>query len=499
MRFFKKYRFGIIFFVLITILFFFLRLYRIDSLPIFTDEAIYTRWSQIARYDASWRFISLTDGKQPMFVWADTILMRVINDPLLAGRLVSVVTGFFTMIGLFFLGKEIFKNYWVGIISSFLYVIFPFALVYDRMALYDSMVGTFAVWSLYLEILLIRKIRLDVALILGMVIGMGVLTKTSAFFSIYLLPFSLILFDFKTKKRVNLFFKWIGLALVSVILAYAVYSILRLSPFFHIISDKNSIFVYPFNEWLTHPFTYLHGNIKGVWNWFWIYMTWPFIILIILSFVVDPKRLREKLLLFIWFIVPFLGLALFGRTMYPRFIFFMTLPLLPLIALSLIKIAMVIKKPIFIVIIFLGLCFFALRSDYYILTDFARAPIPYLDLEQYINGWPSGSGIKEAIAYLSEKSSNKKIYVATEGTFGSLPTYSVEIYLGDNKNVEKRGVWPVPDQIPQDLPERAKTMPVYFIFNETQVVPKWPQLKLIKEYQKGIGDSYMRFYEVVPQ
>ena len=137
----------------------FLRLTNIMNLPIFTDEAIYTRWSQIARYDASWRFISLTDGKQPMYVWWDMVFMHLVHDPLLAGRLVSVVCGVLSMIGLYFLGKEIFKNKWVGLVSAALYVLFPFALVYDRMAMYDTMVGTFTIWSFYLEILLVQNPR----------------------------------------------------------------------------------------------------------------------------------------------------------------------------------------------------------------------------------------------------------------------------------------------------------------------------------------------------
>src|SRR6266852_1654782 len=140
MKFIKKYKFEIIFGVCIVALYFVLRVYHILSLPVFTDEAIYVRWSQIAKQDANWRFISLTDGKQPMFVWIALVLMHVIHDPLLAGRMVSVFSGFVTTVGLFFLGKELFRNRWVGLLSSFLYVIYPFGLVYDRMALYDSLV-----------------------------------------------------------------------------------------------------------------------------------------------------------------------------------------------------------------------------------------------------------------------------------------------------------------------------------------------------------------------
>ena len=70
---------------LLFILYFATRLYNILDLQMFTDEAIYTRWSQIARFDANWRFISLTDGKQPSFVWINMVIMRLVDDPLLAG------------------------------------------------------------------------------------------------------------------------------------------------------------------------------------------------------------------------------------------------------------------------------------------------------------------------------------------------------------------------------------------------------------------------------
>ncbi|MDP3988160.1 MAG: glycosyltransferase family 39 protein [Candidatus Levybacteria bacterium] len=492
----KKHRFEFLIFIFLSLAFFGTRIFRIETLPLFTDEAIYTRWSQIARYDAAWRFISLTDGKQPLFVWFDMVFMRFIKDPLLAGRAVSVMAGFFSMIGLFFLGREVFKNKWIGIITSLLYLIFPFALVYDRMALYDSLVGTFAIWVLYLEILLIRKRRLDIALILGMVLGLAVLTKTSGFFGIYLLPFSLLIIDLNNKKKLDNIFRWGGLAIISVILAYAYYSILRLSPFFHIISDKNSIFVYPIGEWVQHPFNFFWGNLLGVWDWFLKYTTWPIIILMFGSLFVARKYTREKLLLIVWFLAPFTALALFGRVLYPRFIFFMTLSLLPLVSLSIYSISQRVKNKWLFGVCFLLLVGLVLRSDYYILTDFARAPIPSSDLEQYINGWPAGGGVKEVVSFLQQESQKGKIYVATEGTFGSLPTYIIEIYLGDNKNVEKRGIWPLPPEIPKDLTSLAKKMPTFFIFNNSQSPPAgWP-LRFIAKYQKGIGDSYMSLYQV---
>lgn len=497
MNFIKKYRFEIIFFLFLTFIFFFSRLYQIGSLPLFTDEAIYVRWSQIARYDAAWRFISLTDGKQPSFIWMAMIVMRLVSDPLVGVRLVSVVAGFATMIGLFFLGSTVFRSRWIGLLSSVLYVVFPMSLVYDRMALYDSLVGTFAVWGLFMAILLVRTLRLDVALFLGMVAGGAVLTKTSGFFTIYLLPFLLFLFDWKKnniQKRLVIF---LGLSLLVVVLTYGYYSMLRLSPFFHIISEKNSIFVYPFREWLDHPLRFFWGNLNGVWDWFITYVSWPWFLLIIGAFFVHKTKTMEKFVHVLWFLTPFVGLALFGRVLYPRFILFMILPLLPLIAYSIVHLYGFIRNKVIFAIFILVILSLPLRADYFIVADFANAPIPKSDLGQYINGWPAGGGVKEIVSFLEKEAQKQKIYVLTDGTFGSLPTYMVEIYLGDNRNVDKRGIWPLPPEIPQDIVEKAKKMPVYVVFNQTQPheVPTWP-IKFIAKYQKGIGDSYMSLFQV---
>ncbi|KKU74843.1 MAG: hypothetical protein UX99_C0005G0003 [Candidatus Amesbacteria bacterium GW2011_GWB1_47_26] len=46
-----------------------LRFWNLNSLPIFADEAIYVRWSQVMRAESSLRFLPLSDGKQPLFMW----------------------------------------------------------------------------------------------------------------------------------------------------------------------------------------------------------------------------------------------------------------------------------------------------------------------------------------------------------------------------------------------------------------------------------------------
>ncbi len=497
--FFARHKFLIFAALILSLAYFLTRLFNIMELPLFTDEAIYTRWSQIARYDASWRFISLTDGKQPSFVWFDMVFMRFITDPLFSGRLVSVFAGFFGMAGMFFLGKEIFKNTKIGLLSALLYLIYPFTLVYDRMALYESLITASTVWGIFFQILLVRRRRLDVALILGFIMGFGALTKSNAFFLIYLFPLSLLLFDWKMKNRIFELGKWASLALLSTLMTYGFYSVLRLSPFFHIIKEKTTIFKYPFNEWVTHPFEFLQGNLNGLLSWLIEYSTIPLLLLIFASFIVGRKMfVREKLFLLLWFLIPFVGTALFGRVLYPRFILPMTMTLLILGAYSIYYIWENSKNRLLAYAVFVLVLTFLIRSDFYVITDLARAPIAKADTDQFANEWPAGGGVREIVAFFREESKDKEIYVATEGTFGSLPTYATEIYLDEVKNIKKRGIWPTPAEIPEDLVKKAKTMRVFYVLNDSREAPVgWP-VKLIAKYQKGIGNSYMSLYEVIP-
>lgn len=500
----SQYKKEIIFGIFLTVIYFFLRLIFLTRLPIFTDEAIYLRWAQIALNDSSWRFISLTDGKQPMYVWAAMVFMKLIHDPLIAGRLVSVATGFLTMVGLFALSYELFKNKTVAWLSSILYIFYPFAQVLDRMALYDSMVAAFYVWALYFSVLLIRRIRLDLAYTLGFVIGGGVLTKSSNFFSIYLLPFLLILFDFKQKKITEKLLKFILLVAFSAGIGFGFYNLLRLSPLFDMVATKNATFVYPFSEWLKHPFTFFIGNFKGLFGWLVQYLTVFYVFLILVSLVFIKKYFKEAILLLLYFFLPFVALALFGKVIYPRFIFLMSLMLLPLAAWGLEYLILLLQKkinlnipkfvyPIVITIIFI---FYPGLISLQFAYSPVNAQIADADRAQYLNGWAAGWGVKESVAFFSDQAKKQKIFIATEGTFGLMPE-AMEMYLLQNKNVTIKGYWPV-DQFPQDVLAHAQKMPTYFVFYQPQhqVIPVDFPLKLIFAVKQGNTNSYYRVYQV---
>lgn len=498
----QKYAREVVFASLILILYLLLRVPSILYLPIFTDEAIYIRWAQYLQTDLKFWDYALTDGKQPLFIWLISLFMNFTDNPLLAGRLVSVISGLLTTVGLFFLGREIFKNKWIGYASAFIYTVYPFALVYDRMALYDSLVGSFAVWGLYFVILFVRNVKLEYALSLGFVGGLGALNKSNGFFTIILLPISILLLDFKNKIFKINFLKWIVYSAITGVITYGMYSILRISPYFHIIEQKNAIFVYPFREWIQHPFTFFWGNLwVGQRDWFVKYFTYSFLVLVILSFFVNRKHLREKVLLVLWFLVPFLTLALFGRTIYPRYILFMTLSLLPMVAFSIYYITKKIKNLALSFILLTIIFSIPFWNDYLILYDYGKAPIPISDVSQYYTDWPSGYGIQETIKFLKETEKGK-IALFTQGTFGLMPDAYL-VYLHDDSQFNIEGVWPIPDQIPDKILVSASKMPTYIVFFQPcpncqakGIAPDSWQLKVALRIKKPAQDAWLTLYKV---
>src|SRR3989338_7871979 len=102
-------RFDILLAVVLLVLFFVTRIVNLEKLPIFCDEGIYIRWAKVAWHDASWRFISLTDGRQPLQTWATIPFLKLFPDqPLFAGRLFGVFSGFASLTGIVLLLRHLF-------------------------------------------------------------------------------------------------------------------------------------------------------------------------------------------------------------------------------------------------------------------------------------------------------------------------------------------------------------------------------------------------------
>ncbi|MDE2026158.1 MAG: glycosyltransferase family 39 protein, partial [Patescibacteria group bacterium] len=157
----------------ITLLYIITRIFSLMAQPVFGDEALYIWFARDILTSPHHWFISLVVGRQPLFIWITALFLLVFKNPLFAIRMVSVLSGFATMIGLGLLSYEIFHSKRIVFFTMLLMLFYPFAFVYDRLGILDSMVGAVYVWALYLTFLFAKKATLVRAILLGILLGIG--------------------------------------------------------------------------------------------------------------------------------------------------------------------------------------------------------------------------------------------------------------------------------------------------------------------------------------
>lgn len=483
----QNYKSSIILGLFILVSFFVTRLVNLTIIPVFVDEAIYIRWAQVMRAVASLRFLPLSDGKQPFFMWLIIPFLKIFNDPLVAGRLVSIFAGFGTMIGIFVLTYLLFKNKHLSFFSALIYVISPFAFFFDRMALADGLLSLFGIWFLIFAILTVLYQRLDCAMIAGILLGLGLITKSPAIIFAILLPTTILFFDWKKSDSVK-WLKLFGLWLVIGIFAFAIYNILRLGPEFHMIAIRNKDYVFSFSEVLNHPFNPLIANLKSVINWNFILLT-PLVFLsgIVGIYFALKKNFKSGVILLIWLIAPLFAQSLIAKVFTSRYIFF-TVPFILIFAAFTInevftKVHSKILTTVFLVIIFL----FPVLQLRLLMFSPQSAWLPANERSGYLEMWTAGYGIKESADYLKEVAKTQKVLVGTEGYFGTLPD-GLQIYLEKVPNITVIGVGYPIKEIPEKLKNGLFDNRVFLLVNDSRFeVKNTAGLKLISRYPKAVN------------
>lgn len=513
----NKFWNGLFFAVIITILYFTTRFQNLTAIPVFGDEAIYVRWSQVIKSVETLRFVPVTDGKQPLYMWILAVALKFFNDPLVVGRTVSIFAGFGTMISLFFasifivnysskstniktfLQDSIEKNHGIGLLSAFIYALLPFAFFFDRMALPDNLLSFFGITSFVFTILLSKFKRLDLAMILGIILGLSWLTKSPAIYFITLSFATFLVFNFKD-------FKSYIFPIVSTIFSFVIYNILRLGPQFNVIAQRNKDYVWSFSEIIKHPLDPLVPHIRDIFSIYSQYISIPVLLLSVFFFFffifkkVDVKKKALHLEYFIilaWWFLPLLANSAIAKVFTARYILFTLPPLIILISLginSFIKNTFSVFKnsfsQYFIILLAFAFNIFWLWSIS--ITPMTKS-LPSVE-QGYISDWTSGWGIKDASVYLIERSKVANVIVGTEGYFGTLPD-GLQIYTNQIPQLTVFGVGLGFTTIPTKLID-AKNHgdEVYILMNKSRLslVPdELKKVQIIKEYPKPYNDKLL--------
>ncbi len=500
MSFLNKHRKDFVIFILITIIFFALRLPNLTLQPIFADEAIYIRWAQIMRAEPTLRFVSLSDGKTPLFMWAMMPMFKVIRDPLLAGRFLSVLSGFMALAGVFFLARRVFgekAGYW----AALLYAVCPYTVFFDRMALVDSMLAAFTVWAIYFAIWLLQALRLDLAMILGYILGGALLVKTPAMLNILVLPFSIIGIgkkDYSRHKLLKLLLYWT----IAIAFALVIYNILRLGPGFQQLSSRNGDYVFSPLELKDRPFDPFIPHFGDVADWFPKLLTLPILAALLVGvFAIVSGANRMGLVVLVWALIPLVLEMAFLKTFTARYLLSSIPPFLVISGFG-IDYALEKVKRYNWTAIALSLALLlplALYFDYLLFTDPAKAPLPREERKGYLEDWTAGYGFEEIAQFILKNAKNGPVAVGTEGSFGTLPD-GLQIYL-DKANIPIIGG---PGIITPQVRNATKDHMTFYVGSKNRVAGNLSGVHFIKEFpkakplDKSPQDSIV-LYQVFPQ
>lgn len=466
-----------------------LRVVNLANFPIFADESIYIRWAQVMKAEPGLRFLPLTDGKQPLYMWTVMPALKLFTDPLFAGRIISVFTGMGTVLGTMVLSYILFKNIRLTLLTGTISSVLPFLVFFDRMALADSLLSASLIWAILCTVLSIKKSRLDMGLIAGFLFGLAWLTKSPAQLMIALMPCTVILIDRKNITKVKLLQSILLYILIAAI-AFGMYNLLRLGPQFHMIASRNLDYVFPLNELLKHPMDPLVPHIKDSLNFLWVYLT-PIGFVLSIWGLLEPRRshLNQRIVLGLLFLTPIFINSFIAKAYTARYILF-TIPYASiLMAHALDHIGNHTKKHL---LTYTGLGLLVSVCVYMnvqLISNPHSFPMPRIERSGYLEEWTAGQGIKEIAMYLKEKStSGENIVVGSEGFFGT-PFDGLQLYLNGIQNIRITGVGVWIDSINDNLKAANKENKVYLVVNSSRLHAEpetfKPSVKLIGSYPKA--------------
>lgn len=483
----------------------FLRFTNLTLWPVFGDEAIYIRWAQVMSSEPTLRFLPLSDGKQPLFMWILMFLVRRFSDPLFIGRLVSVATGMGTVVGVFAVSWVLFKNYKAALLASLLWAISPFSLFFDRMALVDSTLAMFGTWTLFFGILIAKTHRLDMAMLTGFGLGFALLTKSPALFFVLMLPATWILSTWPTNLRGKLFHlvKLSALFLATLIIGLGMYNILRLGPNFHLLSSRTADYVFPINHILENPKDPFIFHFHRAGQWLWILGPAGAAVLAVLGVVFNIHKVywKQVAILFVWALFPIGVQSEFAKVFTARYILFSIPAIFVLAGSAILGPKDWMKKAAVVVVGFFVAQ--ALLFDRLLLTQSEAAPLPPGERAGYLEEWTAGTGIKEVADLIKEehnKNPEKQIVVGTEGYFGTLPD-GLQMYLDGVPNVVVIGVGLDIGDIPEQLGESFNAgNTTYLVANSSRLKFKGEfkdsGLEVVASYPKALRRTDSRDYVV---
>ncbi len=395
------------------------RLANVTAFPIFNDEAIYLQYAQVMHED--WeanKFVSMNgqynDWKPPLQFWLAAPFIQLGNDPLVVGRLVTIVFSFAGLLGFYAFAKEIFGEA-EGVLTAFLYLLCPTVFLHNDQFTAESFLFSTAP-LFYWTLLRATRANAERWLWAAAAVGAGVtllLLKQSGFL-IMILALALPMANFGQAGRRNwrtcaLDFVFIGAVIV---LAFILAKLALPSEFDATRAQFDRRWVMTMSELLRLPFDNWIANVRLVGHYVGAYYSWAMPLLLApLFFATIQKRRGPEIALFAMAIggggAILVMLRGFNEYMFNTAVIAL---LLPLLARALMQAATMTKtgrgRFFRFALLALGACTILHWSFQAALM--MTAPGRYIArstpwaIANYLNGWPTGFGVAEVVDRLAQ-------------------------------------------------------------------------------------------------
>jgi len=456
------------------------RLVNLTKLPIFNDEAIYLDWGWKSLHTSAGLFYSLYDAKLPFLIWIFGTFENILYSPLLVGRLVSVLAGLLTLIGIYKVAKSL-ENEKVACLASALYIVIPLFAFFDRQALMESSITTAGIWSFYFLLKLLEIKKTKYSIYLGLIIGIGIFIKLQAL--VFLTSIIVILIYKKLFKP----------AIVSIIISFIVISPLYFQKMFWASLTSNNRFMLSIPEVLGFPFSLWKNNILATINVSFFHLT-PFIfILAIYGMYLFWKGKKGVLPTF--FLTNIILVIFLSRSLNPRYLTAF-LALIPIFAsrailsfkklLAFLTGIIAILPPVVItaLLVFSPLTYFNFLDK---MTAFSQK-------DSYVTNWTSGYGIPETVNYLNSQSKDKQIIVGVRLDAGN-PESAMFTYFNNSKEATPTYLDPqVLDKGLLNLRCLKSPIPVYFVARDGILNGLDKFFQEDKRFGKPEGEHYISIH-----
>ncbi len=473
---------------------FLLRFITIGSLPIFNDESIYIMWGWMSTHLPESMFIALQDAKGPLMPWLFGIFGNVIADPLIAGRVVSVLFGITSTIGMYFLAKTLFSKQ-VAFIAMSLFAISPLFVFYDRQALFESGITCIGIWGCWVFVQSFQQKQVLYSSILGLILGLGFLIKASVLLFLLSAIVLYVLYGFRSKKYIFLQY-----ALFTVVSFVTVSALVLFQSVFWEYIPTTTRYTFSLPELFSFPIASWTANIIASGEISIVYLT-PFIVLFGIYGIILllQKKERTSSYAFLGF---FLGALLFemitSKSQNTRYLVSFMSFLLLNASYSIYLLWR--KHDGYKILIGIGMLVCLLFSLSIIMQPVQtfKSISRFLRFAQseYVSGQTSGFGVLETVTYLQKRTATMPVALVLFSFNAGNPESAVHAYANHTKNI-------VPDYIDAQFIDGLEGLdcltsryPLFFVARDQQQAGLNKYLEKEKAFSKLDGNTAITIYRL---